>query len=176
MALPNLNQAYGYKLQFFTNHIGHFILMTGLIDALAADARVTMLSSRAHESAPKGGIEFDNLSGEKGYSAWRAYGQSKMANLLFAKELARRFGGTARTANALHPGVIFDTNLQRSINVSRVILDTVAGLSNLLVLKSISARRGDAVLCRDKSRTRGRLRPVFRWGASRLAETSGCGN
>ena len=63
--------------------------------------------------APKGGIEFDNLSGEKGYSAWRAYGQSKFANILFAKELARRFGGTARTANALHPGVIFDTNLNR---------------------------------------------------------------
>jgi len=48
-------------------------------------------------------IEFDNLSGEKGYSAWRAYGQSKMANLLFAKELAQRFSGTARSANALHP-------------------------------------------------------------------------
>ena len=90
MALPKLNRAYGYELQFFTNHIGHFILVTGLIDALAADARVTVLSSRAHESAPKGGIEFDNLSGEKGYSAWRAYGQSKFANLLFAKELARR--------------------------------------------------------------------------------------
>src|SRR5271157_3437615 len=104
-----------------------------------------MLSSRAHESAPKGGIEFDNLSGEKGYSAWRAYGQSKFANLLFAKELARRFSGTARAANALHPGVIFDTNLQRSMNVPRVVLDAVAGLSNLLVLKSIP--EGAATQC-----------------------------
>jgi WW domain-containing oxidoreductase len=137
MALPKLSQAYGYELQFFTNHIGHFMLVTGMIEALAADARVTMLSSSAHKFAPKGGIEFDNLSGEKGYSAWRAYGQSKMANLLFAKELARRFNGTARTANALHPGVIFDTNLQRSMNVPRVARDAVAGLSNLLVLKSI---------------------------------------
>jgi WW domain-containing oxidoreductase len=145
MALPKLNQAYGYELQFFTNHIGHFILVTGLIEALAADARVTMLSSGMHKFAPKGGIEFDNLSGEKGYSAWRAYGQSKMANLLFAKELARRFSGTARTSNALHPGVIFDTNLQRSMNVPRVARDAIAGLSNLLVLKSIP--QGAATQC-----------------------------
>jgi NAD(P)-dependent dehydrogenase (short-subunit alcohol dehydrogenase family) len=145
MALPKLNQAYGYELQFFTNHIGHFILVTGLIDALAANARITMLSSGLHESAPKGGIEFDNLSGEKGYSAWRAYGQSKMANLLFAKELARRFSGTARTANALHPGVIFDTNLKRSMSVPRVILRAAVGLSNLLVLKTIP--QGAATQC-----------------------------
>ena len=145
MALPTLNQAYGYELQFFTNHIGHFTLVTGLIDALAADARVTMLSSRAHVGAPKGGIEFDNLSGEKDYSAWRAYGQSKFANILFAKELARRFSGTARTANALHPGVIFDTNLKRSMNVPRVIFDPVVSLSNLLVLKTIP--QGAATQC-----------------------------
>ena len=145
MALPKLNQAYGYELQFFTNHIGHFMMVTGLIEALAADARVTMLSSSAHRFAPKGGIEFDNLSGEKGYAAWRAYGQSKMANLLFAKELARRFSGTARTANALHPGVIFDTNLQRSMTVPRAVLDAVGGLSNLLVLKSIP--QGAATQC-----------------------------
>jgi len=66
-------------------------------------------------------------------------------HLLFAKELARRFGGTARTANAVHPGVIFDTNLQRSMNVPRVVRDAVAGLSNLLVLKSIP--QGAATQC-----------------------------
>ena len=81
-----------------------------------------MLSSSAHEIAPKGGIEFDNLSGEKGYSAWRAYGQSKMANLLFAKELARRFTGTARTANALHGHlrvfpVTYKVNCHRAIAI-----------------------------------------------------------
>jgi WW domain-containing oxidoreductase len=68
-----------------------------------------------------------------------------MANLLFAKELARRFSGAARTANALHPGVIFDTNLQHSMKVPRVILDPVAGLSKLLVLKSIP--QGAATQC-----------------------------
>ncbi len=145
MALPKLNQAHGYELQFFTNHIGHFILVTGLIDALAASARVTMLSSSAHNMAPKGGIEFDNLSGEHGYSAWRAYGQSKFANILFAKELARRFAGTARAANAVHPGVIFQTNLKRSMNVPRVIFDPVISLSNILVLKTIP--QGAATQC-----------------------------
>ena len=91
MALPRLNQAFGYELQFFTNHIGHFILVTGLLDQLANDGRVVMLSSAAHMMAPKEGIQFDNLSGEKSYSPWAAYGQSKLANLLFAKQLARRF-------------------------------------------------------------------------------------
>jgi WW domain-containing oxidoreductase len=111
MALPKLQQAFGVELQFFTNHIGHFILVTGLLDQLADDGRVVMLSSSAHRRAPKAGIELDNLSGERGYAPWTAYGQSKMANLLFAKELARR--GTR--ANAVHPGVIA-TNLTRHMN------------------------------------------------------------
>lgn len=115
MALPELEQKYGYELQFLTNHIGHFILVTGLLDQLSDDARVVMLSSAAHERAPKEGIQFDNLSGERGYSPWTAYGQSKLANLLFARELARRFEGSGKVANAVHPGVI-DTNLTRHMN------------------------------------------------------------
>jgi NAD(P)-dependent dehydrogenase (short-subunit alcohol dehydrogenase family) len=133
MALPKLELAHGYERQFFTNHIGHFILTTGLLDMLADDARVVVLSSGAHMMAPKEGIQFDNLAGEKGYRAWTAYGQSKFANLLFAKELARRFAGTRKTANAVHPGVI-KTNLGRHMN-------PLAGLSFVfagpLVLKSI---------------------------------------
>ncbi len=112
MALPKLEQRHGIELQFFTNHIGHFILVTGLLDQLADCGRVVMLSSAAHKMAPKEGIQFDNLSGEKSYQSWRAYGQSKFANLLFAKELARRFVDTKKTANAVHPGVI-NTNLGR---------------------------------------------------------------
>ena len=115
MALPTLQKAFGYELQFFTNHIGHFILVTGLLDQLTDTGRVVMLSSGAHTRAPSGGIEFDNLAGEKSYSAWTAYGQSKMANLLFAKELAKRLAGTKKTANALHPGVIA-TNLTRHMS------------------------------------------------------------
>ena len=115
MGLPKLQQAHGYELQFFTNHIGHFILTTGLLDRLADGGRVVVVSSSAHNFAPKAGIEFDNLSGERSYGAWRAYGQSKLANLLFAKELARRLQGAGKTANAVHPGVILTTNLSRNV-------------------------------------------------------------
>lgn len=112
MAPPKLELQHGYEAQFFTNHIGHFILVTGLLEQLTEQGRVVILSSDAHRAAPKEGILFDNLSGEKGYVGWRFYGQSKLANLLFVKELARRLKGTGRTANAIHPGVVF-TNLGR---------------------------------------------------------------
>jgi NAD(P)-dependent dehydrogenase (short-subunit alcohol dehydrogenase family) len=136
MALPALTQAYGYELQFFTNHIGHFMLVNGLLNRLATDGRVVVLSSTAHHYAPKGGIQFDNLSGEKGYRPWMAYGQSKFANLLFAKELARRFSGTSRTANAVHPGVIH-TNLGRNMRMASWVSAVVYGIGGALALKSI---------------------------------------
>ncbi len=133
MALPKLEQAFGYELQFFTNHIGHFILVTGLLGQLTDTGRVVMLSSSAHRMAPKEGIQFDNLSGSKGYNDWANYGQSKLANLLFAKELSRRFAGTKKTANAVHPGVI-RTNLGRHMNP---IANFVFGIVGPLVLKSV---------------------------------------
>jgi NAD(P)-dependent dehydrogenase (short-subunit alcohol dehydrogenase family) len=115
MALPRLERVAGWERQLFTNHLGHFLLITGLLDSLAEDGRVVMLSSAAHKAAPKVGIELDNLDGAQGYAAWAAYGQSKLANLLFARELARRFEGSARVASAVHPGVI-STNLGRHMN------------------------------------------------------------
>jgi NAD(P)-dependent dehydrogenase (short-subunit alcohol dehydrogenase family) len=128
-----LEVKHGLELQFLTNHVGHFILVTGLLDRLAPEGRVTMLSSAAHTSAPRGGIDFDNLDGAKGYSAWSAYGRSKLANLLFAKALARRFAGSRRVANAVHPGVIA-TNLGRHMpSWGRAVL----GAMEPLFLKSI---------------------------------------
>jgi WW domain-containing oxidoreductase len=114
MAVQELRLVNGYELQFFTNHIGHFALVTGLVDALTDRGRVVMLSSGAHRMAPEAGIDFDNLRGEQDYSPWTAYGRSKLANLLFARSLARRMEGSKRTANAVHPGVI-DTNLGRHV-------------------------------------------------------------
>ena len=114
MALPEARTTLGFDLQFLTNHIGHFILVNGLIDTLADDGRVVVLSSGAHFMAPEAGIEFDNLSGERDYKPWKMYGQSKLANILFTKELAKRFAGSGRTANSLHPGVI-RTNLARHL-------------------------------------------------------------
>jgi WW domain-containing oxidoreductase len=133
MALPKLEQAHGIELQFFTNHIGHFILVTGLLERLTEDGRVVMLSSSAHKQAPREGIRFDDLAGAKGYTAWGHYGQSKLANLLFAKELARRLAGTRRTANAVHPGVI-RTNLGRHLPG---IANLAFGLVGPLVLKTV---------------------------------------
>jgi WW domain-containing oxidoreductase len=133
MALPKLETKHGYELQFFTNHIGHFILVTGLLDQLTDAGRVVMLSSTAHIQAPKEGIQFDNLDGAKGYDNWGNYGQSKIANILFAKELARRFAGTKKTANAVHPGVI-NTNLSR--HAGGVVGFALSALSPL-VLKSV---------------------------------------
>jgi WW domain-containing oxidoreductase len=118
MALPKLQLAHGYELQFFTNHIGHFILVNGLLDHLTPAGRVVVVSSAAHARAARGGIEFDNLDGARGYDGWRFYGQSKFANILFAKELSLRFHGSQRTANALHPGVIH-TNLVRHSVIAR---------------------------------------------------------
>jgi NAD(P)-dependent dehydrogenase (short-subunit alcohol dehydrogenase family) len=141
MALPTLTLKYGYELQFFTNHVGHFMLVTGLLDQFAETGRVVMVSSDAHKGAPREGIQFDNLDGARGYSPWASYGQSKLANLLFARELAKRLEGTAKTANSLHPGVIA-TNLARSMNpVVRMAL----GVGGPLVLKSVG--EGAATQC-----------------------------
>ena len=114
MALPQLQQINGIELQFFTNHVGHFLLVTKLCDQLEDDGRVVILSSAAHYYAAQSGLELDNISGEKDYDDWRMYGRSKLANILFANALQRRFEGSNRTANSVHPGVI-RTNLARHV-------------------------------------------------------------
>jgi WW domain-containing oxidoreductase len=141
MALPKLELKHGYELQFFTNHIGHFILVTSLLDRLADRGRVVVVSSDAHRGAPAEGIQFDNLDGKRGYAAWANYGQSKLANLLFARHLAARLEGTGKTANALHPGVIH-TNLARSMNP---VVRGALSLGGPLVLKSVG--EGAATQC-----------------------------
>ncbi|MFT5684486.1 MAG: NAD(P)-dependent dehydrogenase (short-subunit alcohol dehydrogenase family) [Myxococcota bacterium] len=132
MALPELTVKHGYELQFLTNHVGHFILVTGLLEQLSATGRVVMVSSTAHTRAPEEGIQFDNLDGSKGYSPWGNYGQSKLANLLMARHLAGRLE-SGQTVNAIHPGVIA-TNLVRHMSG---IAQTAWKLSAPLVLKSI---------------------------------------
>ena len=134
MALPKHEKSNNIELQLFTNHFGHFILVTGLLPALTPKGRVVMLSSAAHAMAPTGCIEFDNLSGDRGYSAWKHYGQSKIANLLFAKELSRRMEGTEQTANSVHPGVII-TNLSRHMGG---VVNWLFGLSDRVLLKTVA--------------------------------------
>ena len=114
MAPPELVQKDGIELQFMTNHLGHFLLVNRLLEQLIAaqQGRVVVLSSGGHTLSVAGGIDFDNLSGDKGYNAWKFYGQSKLANILFSNELACRLEDTRATSNAVHPGVI-RTNLAR---------------------------------------------------------------
>lgn len=99
----------GVEKHFQVNHLGHFLLVNRLIDRMyyAFQGRVVVVGSRAaYRSAPAAGIEFDNISGERGYSVGKAYAQSKLANSLFSLELARQLTGTRITSNSLHPGVI----------------------------------------------------------------------
>jgi retinol dehydrogenase-14 len=95
----------GLETQFAVNHLAPFLLTNLLRDLLvkSAPARVVTVSSEAHK---RGQIRWDDLQGERKYSGLQAYSQSKLANLLFNRELARQLGGTGVTANALHPGVI----------------------------------------------------------------------
>ncbi len=112
MAPPYRKTADGFESQIGTNHLGHFALTGRLMGALRArpDARVVTVSSTAHRS---GRIDFDELNGEHGYKRWRAYGQSKLANLLFCFELDRRVSavGASVRSVAAHPGYSA-TNLQ----------------------------------------------------------------
>lgn len=95
----------GIETTFAVNHLAYFLLTTLLLPLLEASApsRIVNVSSSASKGSS---IDFDDLQGERGYSGWRAYGQSKLANILFTEELARRLQGTGVTANCLHPGVI----------------------------------------------------------------------
>ena len=112
MMPPSIKTKDGFELQFGTNHLGHFALTGQLLDLITTtpNARVVNVSSMAHKF---GQIDFDNLNAEKGYNRSGAYGQSKLANLLFTYELQRRFQavGIESAATAAHPGWT-GTNLQ----------------------------------------------------------------
>jgi NAD(P)-dependent dehydrogenase (short-subunit alcohol dehydrogenase family) len=112
----------GYEYTFALNHLAYFTLTNLLLDVLLADApsRIINVSSRSHEGAV---LNFGDLQNEQHYSygGYRAYGQSKLANLLFTYELARRLAGTGVTVNALHPGTVatgFGENNRGAMKVS----------------------------------------------------------
>jgi len=112
MALPYRKTADGFEMQFGTNHLGHFALTGLLLDLLlgTGGARVVTTSSSAHRM---GYMRFDDLQSERDYWEWLAYGQSKLANLLFAFELQRKAdrAGVRLISAACHPGYAA-TNLQ----------------------------------------------------------------
>lgn len=95
----------GFEITFAVNHLAPFLLTNLLLDVLksSAPSRVINVCSETHRKAR---IDFDNLQGERSYNSMRAYGQSKLANLLFTYELARRLNGHGVSANAVHPGFV----------------------------------------------------------------------
>ena len=138
MALPRRETVDGFEMQIGTNHLGHFALTGLLLEPLLATpgSRVVNVSSTMHKT---GRMRFDDLHGERSYGKWTAYGQSKLANLLFSYELARRLA--AKRADAIsvasHPGYAA-TNLQfagpRMQGSS--LLEAGAGLMNRLFSQS----------------------------------------
>jgi NAD(P)-dependent dehydrogenase (short-subunit alcohol dehydrogenase family) len=95
----------GLELTFALNHMAYFVLTEALRDKLVASApaRIVSTSSAAHEGAR---LDFGDLQSAKGYGGLKVYGRSKLANILFTRELGRRLAGTGVTANCLHPGVV----------------------------------------------------------------------
>jgi NAD(P)-dependent dehydrogenase (short-subunit alcohol dehydrogenase family) len=128
MVPPLTRTAEGFELQFGTNHLGHFALSNLLLEHVTG--RVVTVSSSGHRF---GSIDFDDLNWEhKPYKAWRAYGQSKLANLLFTSELQRRLtaADSPVIATAAHPGYAA-TNLQ--FQSGRRLLDWVSVVGNRLL-------------------------------------------
>lgn len=95
----------GLERTFALNHMAYFVLTCGLIDRIkaAAPARIVNTASDAHRGAR---LNFAGLQGDRWYEGYKAYGRSKLCNILFTRELARRLAGTSVTANCLHPGFV----------------------------------------------------------------------
>jgi WW domain-containing oxidoreductase len=137
---PALQTRYGVEMQFLVNHLGHFALVNELSSRVRdGSGRIVIVSSSASiKQAPAEGIMFDNLDGHRFYEPRTFYGQSKLANALFAKELSRRLIDRGITVNSLHPGATGGTRLNRNITGPQ----KIALLAAQLFMKS--AQRGAA--------------------------------
>ncbi len=121
----------GIEMTMALNHLNYFLLTHLLADALRAGdrARIVNVSSDAHRMAT---IDFDDIEGQRRYNGWRMYGQSKLANILFTRELARRIEGAGMTTNALHPGFVatrFGHNNGGLVSLGMKALQKVAALT-----------------------------------------------
>ncbi|CAN0910486.1 Short-chain dehydrogenase TIC 32, chloroplastic [Linum grandiflorum] len=149
MACPFSLSQDNVELQFATNHLGHFLLTNLLLETMkktahasSREGRIVIVSSLAHVFAYREGIRFDRINDESGYFTMRAYGQSKLANILHAKELARRLqeDGANITVNSLHPGSIV-TNLLRHHSL----VNGIANMFAKFLLKNV--QQGAATSC-----------------------------
>ncbi|KAG4998993.1 hypothetical protein JHK87_020065 [Glycine soja] len=149
MATPFMLSQDNIELQFATNHLGHFLLTNLLLETMKKtvrecnqEGRIVILSSEAHRFAYREGIQFDKINDESGYSSYFAYGQSTLANILHANELARHLKeeGVEITVNSLHPGSIV-TNILRYHDY----INAVANMVGKYFLKNV--QQGAATQC-----------------------------
>ncbi|XP_055979926.1 retinol dehydrogenase 14 [Sorex fumeus] len=112
---PYMKTEDGFEMQFGVNHLGHFLLTNLLLGLLksSAPSRIVVVSSKLYKY---GDINFEDLNSEQSYNKSFCYSRSKLANILFTRELARRLEGTNVTVNVLHPGIV-RTNLGRHIHI-----------------------------------------------------------
>ncbi|XP_008303251.1 retinol dehydrogenase 13-like [Stegastes partitus] len=134
MMCPKWETEDGFEMQFGVNHLGHFLLTNCLLDLLkkSTPSRIVVVSSLAHE---RGRIQFDDINLDKSYSPEKSYRQSKLANVLFCRELAARLQGTGVTVYSLHPGVI-RTELGRHFIPTLAMWKKVIIMPFLLLIKS----------------------------------------
>lgn len=167
MACPKPLTSEGLEMQFGTNHVGHFLLTTSLLDLLkssgtaTAPARIINLSSIGQfYFSPAMGMRLDDLNGEQSYDAWERYGSSKLANILFTKQLHTMLSQEQApvVAVSVHPGVISETNLARHMDLASTlsILGKIAprGLGTMysfMVADSKTIKQGEDhfVACKD---------------------------
>ncbi|KAJ8768525.1 hypothetical protein K2173_022624 [Erythroxylum novogranatense] len=149
MATPFMLSQDKIEMQFATNHVGHFLLTNLLLNTMKNTARESMkegrivnVSSEGHRFAYREGICFDKINDESGYNSLFAYGQSKLANILHANELAKSLKeeGVEITANSLHPGSIV-TNLLRH----HTLINGLASTVGRFFLKNV--QQGAATTC-----------------------------
>lgn len=137
MAVPQAETEDGFESQFGTNHLGHFALNGLLFEKFKTDGtRIVSVSSLAHRF---GRLNFNNLNAEKRYQKWVVYGQAKLANLVYIRELQRRLdqAGIKLSATACHPGYS-STNLQQygAKLAGKGLTDKMAGLANIIFAQS----------------------------------------
>ena len=133
----------GFEMQFGVNHLAHFLLTNLLLDCIkaSAPARIITVTSMLHK---RGKLDFDSFRGFEKYSAQAAYNQSKLANVVFGVELAKRLEGTGVTSNVLHPGGV-NTDIVRDVPwlvrklLSLVFISAEKGAETTIMLASDAA-------------------------------------
>lgn len=135
----------GVERQFGINHLGHFLLTTELLELMGEGSRIVVVASGAHKA---GKIHFDDINLTRGYNVVKAYGQSKLANVLFTRELARRLKDRGITVNCCHPGAVA-TNM--GVNRETGFGKTITGLLRPFFQTPAEGARTAVFLATDES-------------------------